>query len=62
MCGKRVAVGAGFLRAELAPSSGSDNNACRLIFSEADGLPGIVADRYNAPGGAATVDAGDCAG
>ncbi len=34
------------LRAELAPDS-SENNACRLIFSEADGLPGVVADRYN---------------
>ena len=35
------------LREELAPASVEDN-ACRLIFSEADGLPGIVADRYNA--------------
>ncbi|HWZ51117.1 MAG TPA: class I SAM-dependent rRNA methyltransferase [Granulicella sp.] len=34
------------LRAQLAPESEA-NNACRLIFSEADGLPGIVADRYN---------------
>ena len=34
------------LRAELAPVS-ARNNACRLIFSEADYLPGIVADRYN---------------
>jgi 23S rRNA (cytosine1962-C5)-methyltransferase len=34
------------LRALLVPES-SGNNACRLIFSEADGLPGIVADRYN---------------
>ena len=34
------------LRDELAPTS-DDNNACRLIFSEADLLPGIVADRYN---------------
>ena len=25
----------------------SETNACRLIFSEADGLPGIIADRYN---------------
>jgi 23S rRNA (cytosine1962-C5)-methyltransferase len=24
-----------------------EDNACRLVFSEADGLPGIVADRYN---------------
>src|SRR5438270_7275365 len=24
-----------------------NTNACRLIFSEADGLPGIIADRYN---------------
>ncbi len=23
-----------------------DSNACRLVFSEADGLPGIIADRY----------------
>ena len=34
------------LREELAPRS-PGNNACRLIFSEADALPGIVADRYN---------------
>ncbi|MBN9615729.1 MAG: SAM-dependent methyltransferase [Acidobacteriales bacterium 59-55] len=34
------------LREELAPRS-TGNNACRLIFSEADALPGIVADRYN---------------
>jgi 23S rRNA (cytosine1962-C5)-methyltransferase len=34
------------LRGELAPDS-PENNACRLIFSEADNLPGIVADRYN---------------
>ncbi len=33
------------LRAELAPESEA-NNACRLIFSEADGLPGVIADRY----------------
>jgi 23S rRNA (cytosine1962-C5)-methyltransferase len=34
------------LRHELAPISES-NNAHRLIFAEADNLPGIVADRYN---------------
>ncbi|MEO6910500.1 MAG: class I SAM-dependent rRNA methyltransferase, partial [Edaphobacter sp.] len=34
------------LRNELAPQS-AENNACRLIFSEADNLPGIIADRYN---------------
>ena len=34
------------LRAELAPVD-ETNNAHRLVFSEADGLPGIVADRYN---------------
>jgi 23S rRNA (cytosine1962-C5)-methyltransferase len=34
------------LRTELAPESPEDN-ACRLIFSEADALPGIIADRYN---------------
>jgi 23S rRNA (cytosine1962-C5)-methyltransferase len=34
------------LRDELAPQS-PENNACRLIFSEADDLPGIIADRYN---------------
>ena len=27
-------------------SPSADNNACRLIFSEADDLPGIIADRY----------------
>lgn len=31
------------LRGELV----TDGDACRLIFSEGDGLPGIVADRYN---------------
>ena len=40
------AISALALRNELAPSSASDNS-CRLIFSEADNLPGIVADRYN---------------
>ncbi len=34
------------LRDQLAPTT-DENNACRLIFSEADNLPGIVADRYN---------------
>lgn len=34
------------LRRELAPTSATDN-AHRLIFSEADNLPGIIADRYN---------------
>ena len=37
-------------KTSLAPEAfTSDNatNACRLIFSEADNLPGIVADRYN---------------
>ena len=34
------------LRRELAPLSDA-NNAHRLIFAEADNLPGIVADRYN---------------
>lgn len=34
------------LREQLAPDS-AQNNASRLIFSEADDLPGIIADRYN---------------
>lgn len=34
------------LRDELCAES-AENNASRLVFSEADGLPGIVADRYN---------------
>ncbi|HTV09906.1 MAG TPA: class I SAM-dependent rRNA methyltransferase [Candidatus Aquilonibacter sp.] len=34
------------LRRELAPLS-AENNAHRLIFAEADNLPGIIADRYN---------------
>ena len=34
------------LRDEVAPES-MENDACRLVFSEADGLPGIVADKYN---------------
>ncbi|HEV2619134.1 MAG TPA: class I SAM-dependent rRNA methyltransferase [Acidobacteriaceae bacterium] len=42
------------LRERLAPqaftpsaASAAGDNACRLVFSEADDLPGIVADRYN---------------
>ncbi len=34
------------LRRELAPLA-ADNNAHRLVFAEADNLPGIIADRYN---------------
>jgi 23S rRNA (cytosine1962-C5)-methyltransferase len=34
------------LRTQLAPVT-EGNNAHRLIFSEADSLPGIIADRYN---------------
>src|ERR1700726_2541021 len=34
------------LRDEVAPE-GAGDNACRLVFSEADGLPGLVADKYN---------------
>ena len=34
------------LRASLAPVD-ENNNAHRIVFSEADGLPGIIADRYN---------------
>jgi len=34
------------LRHELAPVTAA-NNAHRLLFSEADNLPGILADRYN---------------
>ncbi|HEU5340058.1 class I SAM-dependent rRNA methyltransferase [Edaphobacter sp.] len=34
------------LREALAPTS-AENNAARLVFSEADALPGIIADRYN---------------
>ena len=33
------------LREELAPTD-AKNDACRLVFSEADRLPGMVADRY----------------
>jgi 23S rRNA (cytosine1962-C5)-methyltransferase len=42
---ERVA-GAVALRREVAPES-EESDACRLIFSEADGLPGIVADKYS---------------
>ena len=38
------------LRETLVPEAfpgAAETNACRLLFAEADGLPGIVADRYN---------------
>lgn len=34
------------MRKQILAAS-KDTNACRLIFSEADDLPGIIADRYN---------------
>ncbi|MDE1176705.1 MAG: class I SAM-dependent rRNA methyltransferase [Edaphobacter sp.] len=34
------------LRSALAPTD-TTNDSCRLVFAEADQLPGIVADRYN---------------
>ena len=34
------------LREQLAPQS-EHENACRLVFSEADRLPGVIVDRYN---------------
>ena len=46
----RVEAALHLRKTSLAPEAfTSDNatNACRLIFSEADNLPGIVADRYN---------------
>jgi 23S rRNA (cytosine1962-C5)-methyltransferase len=43
---KERVIAALALRDEVAPES-MENDACRLIFSEADGLPGIVGDRYN---------------
>ena len=46
----RVLVGQALQRrrlvAPVSTESGRETNAQRLIFSEADGLPGIVADRY----------------
>src|SRR5580700_8639888 len=39
---KERVVAALALRDEVSPESG-ENDACRLIFSEADGLPGVVA-------------------
>src|SRR5437868_4188041 len=38
------------LREQLVPevfATDAQDNACRLVFSEADGLPGIVVDRYS---------------
>jgi 23S rRNA (cytosine1962-C5)-methyltransferase len=38
------------VREQLVPEVfgiGAQDNACRLVFSEADGLPGIIIDRYN---------------
>jgi len=43
-------AGAIKLRARVAAEAFSlsgEDNACRLVFSEADDMPGIVADRYN---------------
>jgi 23S rRNA (cytosine1962-C5)-methyltransferase len=47
LAGVRERVAAALaLREELSPQT-MENDACRLVFSEGDGLPGIVADRYN---------------
>ncbi|HEY0263474.1 MAG TPA: class I SAM-dependent rRNA methyltransferase [Granulicella sp.] len=46
LAGARERLGVALaLRRELAPES-AESNACRLVFSEADGLPGVVIDRY----------------
>lgn len=41
---------AGRLRTSIAARrdvlASADTNACRLVFSEADGLPGLIADKY----------------
>ena len=34
------------LRKELLAIEGGRTNACRLVFSEADALPGLIADKY----------------
>ncbi len=41
---ERVVAGLA-LRDEIAPES-AENDACRMVFSEADNLPGVVVDRY----------------
>ena len=43
---KHASIAALSLREQLSPTD-PDNNALRLLFSEADNLPGIIADRYN---------------
>ena len=40
-----IALRRGLVPEAFAESTGT--NACRLFFAEADGLPGIIADRYN---------------
>ena len=49
------------LRERLAPAS-AENNACRLVFSEADGLPGIRCGPVQRLVSLLTAGAGDGAG
>ena len=35
------------LRRQILAEAGEGTNACRLVFSEADALPGLVIDKYN---------------
>ncbi len=34
-------------RKQLRGGEDSDTDSCRLVFSEADFLPGLIADKYN---------------
>ena len=45
--GRRLAAAVAYRRRLLDPVCWEDGGACRLVFAEADGLPGLVVDRFD---------------
>jgi 23S rRNA (cytosine1962-C5)-methyltransferase len=46
--GRRLDAAVAYRRHVLDPACWDEGGACRLVFAEADGLPGLVVDRYDA--------------
>ena len=44
---QRISDAIAYRKTILSEGGGGNTNACRLIFSEADFLPGLIVDRYN---------------
>lgn len=43
---RRLAAAVAYRREVLGPEAFGDEGACRLVFAEADGLPGLIVDKF----------------